>query len=102
MRGPEWDMPKQMEIRPDDSEEVVARKKRKLSMYRRQVRGRPPPVLLVARRAGDLRQHVHALDDLKCKLMGAFCNRGENPVKANKTRSTRAQALAQSVGVART
>jgi len=29
-------VPRQMEVRPDDSEEVVARKKRKLNMYRRQ------------------------------------------------------------------
>ena len=35
-------LPKQMEIRPDDSEEVVARKKKKLNMFRRQVRARVP------------------------------------------------------------
>ena len=29
-------LPKQLEVRPDDSEEAIARKKRKLNMYRRQ------------------------------------------------------------------
>lgn len=35
-QGEEPKVPKQMEIRADDSEETVARKKRKLNMYRRQ------------------------------------------------------------------